>query len=81
MYETVSSNSDTEEKENIFDEKLGQILKVAENIRRMAEIEADEILNNAKKRASVLEGDVTMDELSKENSINETLKETEETGN
>ncbi len=78
MYETVSNNIDTEEKEHIFDEKLEQILKVAENIRRMAEIEADEILNNAKKRASALKGEVT-EEISKEKSINETLEKTEET--
>ncbi len=70
---------DIEEKEYILDKKIEQILEVAENVHRMAEIEADEILHNAKKRAAALKGDAAIDEISKEKSINEIQEKTEGT--
>ncbi len=70
---------DIEEKEYILDKKIKQILEVAENDHRMAEIEADEILHNVKKRAAALKGDVTIDEISKEKSINKIQEKTKGT--
>ena len=47
----MSDSTDSKDTSQMFDNNLEKILQVAENIRKMAEIEADDIIEDARKRA------------------------------
>jgi len=75
MEKSMSNKTESKETAHFVDEQLETMLKVAENIRKMAETEAHEIIEDAKKRAYAVEKEPGLNEAAKTGAVKTDIKE------